>query len=107
MKRQCYNHLGQTKGRKGTEKRGMAPEMGGGEAGGSEVDATISQGRWEREVAAQQEVEAPADAWWQRDKKPRWNRQLAYQSAMTPPWFCDELWAGGGCMGGHLFFYPN
>jgi len=71
------------------------------------VDATISQGRWEQEVAALQEVEAPANARWQRDKKPRWSTQPA---ELRVPWhrhgFCDELWAGDGCRG-HLLFNPN
>jgi hypothetical protein len=28
------------------------------------------------------------------------------QSAMAPPWFCDELGAGDRCRG-HLVYYPN
>jgi len=28
------------------------------------------------------------------------------QSAMAPPWFCDELGAGDRCRG-NLLFYPN
>ncbi len=28
------------------------------------------------------------------------------QSAMVPPWFCDELGAGDRCRG-HLLYYPN
>ena len=91
MRQQCGNHLGRTKGRKGTEKKSHGT--------GERVMEKLVEVRW-----MQQSARADENKRWRRrrEEKPRWSTQLADQSVMAPPLICDELWAGDRCRG-HFF----
>ena len=106
MRRQCGNHLGRTKGRKGTEKKSHGT--------GERVMEKLVEVRWMQQSARADENKRwrrnkrwrhLVEAGWRREEKPRWSTQLADQSAMAPPLICDELWAGDRCRG--HFFNPN
>jgi len=107
MGQQCDNQLGRTIGRKGAEKQrhgarervveklvevrwndnqlGQMEMRGGGATrGGGAGRCKVAKGR-------EAKVEHTAGG---------------AQSAMAPPWFCDELEAGDRSRN-HLFFHPN